>query len=190
MVKEYIEVTHRDISKMLASALPIEYEEFSEQVEANLDTIKKLPVEAKHALKVAYVFSRKVPREERQDLFQELALTVLKLKTKDERLAYAIARCDWKDFWKAYRIRQHYSLDSITEDDEGNPVTLAETIVGEVEFERKMNGKLDAHRIWSKLPDLIKPLVSRRLLGYALNPTERQQMSRYIRTQGYQLLLN
>ncbi|GAH01794.1 unnamed protein product, partial [marine sediment metagenome] len=54
------------------------------------------------------------------------------------KLAYAIARCDWIDFWKRYKIRQHLSLDSVTEDESGNPVTLAEMLVGETEFERKM----------------------------------------------------
>lgn len=190
MSEQYIEVTHRDIAKMLASALPVENEEFGSSVNENLEAIKRLPVEAKTALKVAYVFSRKVPREERQDLFQDIALAVLKVKTKDERLAYAIARCDWMDFWKKYKVRQHTSIDSVTEDTEGNPTTLAELIVGEVEFERKINGKLDAERIWNKLPSAIQPLVFKRLLGQALNPTERKQMSRYIQKAGYQLLLN
>ena len=57
------------------------------------------------ALKVAYVFSRKVPRQEREDLYQDIALAVFKAKTKDERLAYAIARCDWRNWW-----RRHTSL--------------------------------------------------------------------------------
>ena len=189
MSKQYLEITYRDIAKMLSSALPVEGDEFSHHVEADLEVIKGLPVEAKTALKVAYVFSRKVPRHEREDLFQDIALAVLKVKTRDERLAYAIARCDWKNWWKKYSIRQHYSLDSITENDEGNPVTLAETIVGEVEFERKMDGKLDAHRIWSKLPDSIKPLVFKRLLGQALLHSERNTLNYYVRTKGYQLLL-
>jgi len=227
MSKEYIEITYRDIAKMLASALPVEGDDFGNQVNENLEVIKGLAVEAKHALKMAYVFSRKVPREERQDFFQDIALAVLKVKTRDERLAYAIARCDWQNWWKKRFIRQDRvclldgtakpqnqtkctfrhkpkrccecaframrqmskSLDSITEDEDGNPVTLAETIVGEVEFERKINGKLDAHRIWTKLPDSIKPLVSKRLLGFALTNYERNMMSRYVRKQGYQLIL-
>ncbi|HUT68172.1 MAG TPA: hypothetical protein VMW86_06445 [Dehalococcoidales bacterium] len=87
-------VTYRNISKMLSSALPVEGEDFREKVEVNLKTIKSLSTEAKNALKMAYIFSRKVPRQEREDLFQELALAVLKARTKDEKLAYAIARCE------------------------------------------------------------------------------------------------
>jgi len=174
---------------MLASALPVQDDDFAVQVECNLEAIKRLPVEAKHALKVAYVFSRKVPRHEREDLFQDIALAVLKVRTRDERLAYAIARCDWQDWWKKYTIRQHYSLDSVTEDSEGNPVTLAEMLVGECEFERKINGKLDAERIWKKLPKDIRPMVFKRLIGKALNSSERNHLNRWVHKAGYQLIL-
>ena len=149
-MKRFIKVTYRDIAKMLASALPIEGEGFREKVESNLKTIQSLGTEAKTALKSAYIFSRKVPRQEREDLFQELALAVLKARTKDEKLAYAIARCDWLNWWKKYKIRQHYSLDTIVEDEDGNPRQMAELIVGEVDFEYKMDGKVDAERIWHK----------------------------------------
>lgn len=103
---------------------------------------------------------------------------------------YAIARCDWRDWWKKYKIRQHYSLDSVTEDEDGNPATLGELIIGESDFELKMDGKLDAQRIWHKLPSNIKPIIQHRLLGQALNQNERKQLSRWVQSHGYQLLLN
>ncbi len=184
------EITYRHIAKMFASALPVEGQEFGHKVEFYLDTIKRLSREAKVALKSAYIFSRKVPRAEREDLFQDIALAVLKVKTKDERLAYAIARCDWRDFWKRYKIRQHYSLDSIVEDTEGNPVTLGELLVGEAEFERKMDGKLDAERIYNTLPANIQPLIDKRLIGKPLNQTERKRLNRYVKAEGYKILLN
>jgi len=182
-------VTYRSISKMLASALPIEGEEFREKVEVNLKTIQSLSTEAKNALRSAYIFSRKVPRQEREDLFQELALAVLKARTKDERLAYAIARCDWLNWWKKYKIRQHYSLDTVIEDEDGNPQRMGELIVGEVDFEYKLNGKVEAERIWFKLPDNIKLIVKNRLLGKALTNTERSTLNRWVKSKGYQLLL-
>ncbi len=184
------DITYRHIAKMMASALPVEGEEFGHKVEQYLTTIKVLPQEAKVALKSAYIFSRKVPREEREDLFQDIALAVLKIKTKDERLGYAIARCDWRDFWKKYKIRQHYSLDSVVDDEEGNPVTLAELLVGETEFERKINGKLDAERIFDSLPDHIQPLIEKRLMGYTLNKTERNALNYFVRKDGYKIILN
>ena len=189
MQKNYLKVTYRDIAKMLASALPIEGSDFGLKVEDNLKAIKSLTIEAKNSLRAAYIFSRKVPKEERMDLFQDIALAVFKTKISDEKLAYAIARCDWQDWWRKYKIRQHYSLDSITEDNSGNPVTLAELIVGEVEFENKVNGKIEAQRIWGLLPVDIKPLVLKRLIGKALTNKERAKMSYFVKTKGTQLLL-
>jgi hypothetical protein len=184
------DITYRHVAIMLASALPVEGEDFRDKVNDYLDVIKSLPQTAKVALRSAYIFSRKVPRQEREDLFQDIALAVLKAKTRDERLAYAIARCDWRDWWSKYKIRQHYSLDSVTEDNEGNPATLGELIIGEAEFEAKMNGKLDAHIIWQALPDKIKPIVTNRLIGKALTNTERSTLNRWIKSTGYKLLLS
>jgi hypothetical protein len=188
-MKPFIKVTYRNIAKMLASALPVEAEEFTEIVEANLKAIESLSMEAKNALKSAYIFSRKVPRQERQDLFQDLTLAILKARTKDEKLAYAIARCDWLNWWKKYKIRQHYSLDTIIEDEDGNPQRMGELIVGEVDFEYRLDGKVDAERIWHKLPDNIKLIVKNRLLRKALTNTERSILNRWIKSKGYQLLL-
>ena len=58
-------------------------------------------------------------------------------------------------WWRKYKIRQHTSLDSVVEDTEGNPVTLGEMLVGECEFENKVNGKLEAERIFDRLPGIL-----------------------------------
>jgi len=185
----YIKVSYRDIAKMLVKAMPIELDDFSGKVENYIKALRGMPREAKVALKSAYIFSRKVPREEREDLFQDIALAILKAKTGDERLAYAIARCDWRNWWGKFRIRQHYSLDTIIDDGEGNQVTLSELIVGECEFELKMDGELDGQRLWDRLPEFIKPIIQSRLMGKALNNTDRSTLSRWIHKEGYQLLL-
>ena len=171
-----IKVTYRDIAKMLIKAMPIEGQDYADKVNEYLGIIKAMPKEAKVALKSAYIFSRKVPREEREDIFQELALAVLKAKVTDERLAYAIARCDWKNWWAKYKIRQHYSLDSVVD---SNQATLGELLVGETEFELKVDGELDAQRIWDRLPGGIKYLVDRRLQGYRLNKLDRECLERW-----------
>jgi len=201
---DYLKVTYRQIAKMLCSALPVQNEDFTLKVEEYLTAIKAMPIEAKNALKVAYVFSRKVPREEREDLFQDIALAVLKAKAKDEKLAYAIARMDWLDWWRRYSIRQHTSLDSVINDTEGNSTTLGELIVGAVQFEHMVDGKIEAERLWSKIPDNIKPLVLKRLegkpliserrrgrpaTGVILNDTERKRFSRWLKSDGYKLAL-
>lgn len=201
---------------MMAKALPIEGDNFRAKVESNLAEIKKLPKTSKVALKSAYIFSQKVPKEDREDLFQDIALEVLKAKTSEERLGYAIARCDWQDFWKKRHIRlekvclleglpkaqnhgactfshkpskctdcgfrayrQMKSLESVVEDDQGNPVRLAELVIGESEFEIKMNGKLDAERIFSILPKNLKKVVINRLLGNMVSPFDSLELQQW-----------
>ena len=176
MTVELKDITFRHVAIMLASALHVEGEEFREHVEANLEAIKALPAEQKNALKMAYIFSRKVPREEREDVFQDIATTLVEHGTSETRLAYAIARCDWQNWWKKFKIRQHYSLDSVTDDGEGNPVTLGELLVGESEFELKMDGKLDAYRIWQLIPDRLKVVVRQRLLGQMVSPFDAMEL--------------
>jgi len=169
---------------MFASALPLAGEEFGEAVNNYLEEIKRLPKGAKVALRSAYIFSRKAPAQEREDLFQELALAILEAKVEDERLAYAIARCDWQDWWEKYMTRSHYyggNLNATLEDDDGQEVEFGELLVGETEFERKMIGKVDGQALWAKLPEAIKAIVLKRLLGRALTNAERLRLSHWIR---------
>jgi len=167
---------------MLASAIPVEGEEFRAKVEEYLKSIKAMSQSSKLALKSAYIFSRKVPREEREDLFQELALAVLKTQATDERLAYTVARCDWLNWWKAYKIRSHYSLDSVVEDHEGHQVPFGELLVGEVEFERKLNGDMDGAKLYERLPDWVKRLVDKRLLGGTIRGGDRQLLNKWVKS--------
>ena len=78
----------------------------------------------------------------------------------------------------------------MVDDTDGNPITLAEMLVGETEFERKINGKLDAEAMFDKLPDTIKPIIEKRLIGKALNSSERNKLNRYVKKDGYKLILN
>ena len=150
-------------------------------VDVALEAIKILPTEAKAALKAAFVFALKAPRQERDDLFQELFLKLWEARDalKDakpgaDKLAYAIARCDWKNWWRAYKIRQHYSLsEPIGHGDEGQAITYGDLLVGEAEFEERVNGKIEAERIWAKLPQHIQGIVRRKLLGQKTNATDR-----------------
>lgn len=171
--------TYRDIAKMLCRALPVEGQDFADKVNEYLDAIKAMPKEAKIALRSAYIFSRKVPREEREDMFQELCLAVLQVKTKNEKFGYAIARCDWKNWWQKFKIRSHYSLDSVVNED-GNAATFGELLVGEAEFERKMDGKIDGEALYQQLPGWVKKLVDKALLGYPIKGGDRQLLNRWV----------
>lgn len=180
------DATYRSVAKMLASALPVSGEEFGEAVNNYLEAIKRLSKGGKVALRSAYIFSRKVPAQEREDLFQELALAILEAKVEDERLAYAIARCDWRNWWQKYMTRSHYlagSLNAKWEDEDGQEVEFGELLVGEVEFERKMNGKLDGQALFAKLPEPIQRIITQRLLGKALTGAERFRLWHFLKSQ-------
>jgi len=172
----------RKVAKWLAGLIASESkEDFEVLLEQVLAELKKLRHEAKLALSEAYVFSRKAPREEREDLFQDLFLALWEAKVKDEKLAYAIARCDWKDWWKRYKVRQHYSLDFEVEGEDGESYRFGEMLVAEVGWENKVDGDLDGEALWKKLPSDIKRIVSKRLAGRALTGSERMKLSRFAR---------
>ncbi|MBN2075164.1 MAG: hypothetical protein JW762_06410 [Dehalococcoidales bacterium] len=204
MVKTYIKTEYRDIAKMLVKALPVENDDFGLKVNEYIDIIKSLPNEAKTALKCAYIFASKAPREEREDLYQSLFLAIWKVKPENEKFAYSIARCDWQDFWKSYKIKQHMTLESITESDDSSPDNLADMIIGYVEYETRYDGKIEAETIWSKIPEDIKPIILKKLSGKALTSGKRKRgrpkvtqpligkhrkaYSRWLRKQAYQIL--
>lgn len=179
----------RDIAKMLASAIPVENEAYGKMVQSFNDEIKKLPVEAQLALRSAYIFASRVPRDEREDLFQEFTLTLLKARVKDEALAYAIVRCDWLNFWRDYK-RQHelgstISIYNEVENENGDTCQLADLLVGESEFEIKINSELDAQALFNRLPDDIKAIVRKRLLQQSLTREERNKLNYYARSHAY-----
>jgi len=221
------ELEYRDIARMFVKALPLDGDDYLETIEAYIQIIRKLSSEAKIALRCAYIFSAKVPYDDREDFFQDLALTLLKAKHGEEKLAYAVARCDWIDFWKrqhthdtkfcvyasdrgienpeckdcthkagkhcawlAYRgIR---SLDSEITDNDGNNTSLSELIVGEADYEAKLDSKLDVQTIEAKLKAFpsIWALIEKRLIGNTLTKIETDTLDRWVNKTGYSLLLN
>ncbi|MDD2730826.1 MAG: hypothetical protein PHW33_01735 [Candidatus Portnoybacteria bacterium] len=180
---------NRSIAKMLASALQVEGEDFKEHVESYLEAINKLPADTRRALKYAFIFSRKAPHQEREDLYQELAIKLLELRPSDDKLAYAVARCDWKDWWKAFKLRSNYNWESIerlgdAEDGQDygqeaidRQVYHSALLDGQIEIERKTDAKI----LWNLLPKQIQAIVNKRLEGHALTGAERVAMCRYMK---------
>jgi len=177
-----VKVTIRDIAKMLVKNMPIQAQDFTDKIEATILTLNKLSKNAKLALASAYVFSSKVPKQDREDMFQDITLEILKSGTKDEPPAYSIARCDWQNWWeKRYNRAEKTgdSLDVVIEDADGNEIRASELLVGEVEFEAKEIDFLDASASWKRLPKEIKPIVQKRLSGLALTGSERVALCRF-----------
>jgi len=202
--------TYQQVSKAMLGPNFDRDDSFIELVKQTAKQIDHLGVNAKLAIEAGYIFSRKVPREERQDLFQELVTAILDSGTEDAAFAYTIARRDWQNWWSKFKLHSQfyegYLSDTITNSD-GEETELAELLVGEVEFENKQIDKLDAQRLWQQIPVDIQKLVIKRLQGKplgaprkrktgqpkssgTLNGTERQRLNRWVKTEGYKLLIN
>ena len=202
--------TYQQVSKAMLGPNFERDDSFIELVKETAKGIQSLGINAKLAIEAGYVFSHKVPKEERQDLFQELVTAILDSGTEDAAFAYTIARRDWQNWWAKYKLHsqyyQGYLSDTITNSD-GEETELAELLVGEVEFENRQIDKLDAERLWQRIPADIQQLVAKRLQGKplgaprkrkagkpksdsTLNGTERQRLNRWIKSEGYKLLIN
>jgi len=205
-----IKATYQQVSKAMLGTGFDRDDSFIELVKQTAKQIEGLGVNARLAIEAGYIFSRKVPHEERQDVFQELVTAILDSGTEDAAFAYTIARRDWQNFWTKYKLHSQYYegylSDTITNSD-GEETELAELLVGEVEFENKQIDKLDAERLWQQIPADIQQLVTKRLQGKplgaprkrkagqpknsgSLNDTERKRLNRWIKSDGYKLLIN
>jgi hypothetical protein len=204
------QATYQQVSKAMLGPNFERDDSFIELVKETAKGIESLGINAKLAIEAGYIFSRKVPQDERQDLFQELVAAILDSGTEDAAFAYTIARRDWQNFWSKFKLHSQfwggYLSDTITNSD-GEETELAELLVGEVEFENRQIDKLDAERLWHQIPADIQKLVTKRLQGKplgsprkrkagqpknsgTLNGTERQRLNRYVKTDGYKLLIN
>jgi DNA-directed RNA polymerase specialized sigma24 family protein len=173
--------TLHSMAKWLASGLPLEGEDFEQQVQTVERELLRMTKRNKAnlvALQTAYVFSKKVPRQERQDLFQELFLTLFEHKAADNGLAYAIARADWCDWWRSYKIRSHYSLDMVADADSGD--SFGDLLVGVCDFEARILGKINGDRLLEALPDYIRKTVQRKLNGQPTSSRERAQLRMWV----------
>lgn len=205
-------VENHKLSKVLAGGTGqfSDDDQFIELVANTSRAIDKLDVNAKLAIQTAYIFSRKVPANERQDLFQELLVAVLESGTEKLAFAYTIARRDWQNWYKSYKLHSQfysgYLSETITNSD-GEETELAELLIGEVEFERRQIDKLDAQSLWHQIPADIQNLVIKRLQGkplgtrrnrkggrpkqsQTLDNTERSRLNRWVQREGFKLLIN
>jgi|GEM_PF-2617093 len=179
-------------------------------VQSTRQALEALGRNARLAVEAAYIFSRKVPHNERQDLFQELTAAILESGTDNPAFAYTIARRDWQNWYRSYKLHSQFHEGRLSEtivNADGDETELAELLVGEIEFEAKQIDKLDARALWAQIPKDIQRLVRKRLIGKplgnsrtrkrgrpkstkALNDTERKRLNRWVTSEGYKLLIN
>ena len=163
--------------------MPLEGQDYSNVIEGYIKSIEAMPVGQQSALKASYIFSRKAPREERQDLFQHLITHTLELMVTypksirggEDAWCYVVARHEWKRITRE-RKRHNRMLNggfaslnkivpSVHQDGDGCEVELQELLAGEAEFERKLNSKLDCQAVLNSLPKRVKAVVVKLLIG-------------------------
>ncbi len=192
-------VTNRDIAKMLTYALPIKLnpEEFLQVVEDTIVQIEAMPKQARIALKMGYLFSSRVPREDQQDFMQELTIKLIEIGCTDDKLAYSIARCDWVDWWRRYARHNltFTSLEAIFEgrDDQQNEAILTDITTGAIEYESRQDCK--AKRIIESMRQTevgrrMIEIASKRLAGIALTGSERKALCLFIQRNALYYLTN
>jgi hypothetical protein len=100
----------RKLAKALAKGLPVEGAAFGEHVDRIEHEVKALPKVRKTTLTLAYMFSAKVPRQERDDVSQEIILACLESGQTEESHLYIVARHTWAVWFKRWYTRQQYEL--------------------------------------------------------------------------------
>jgi DNA-directed RNA polymerase specialized sigma24 family protein len=83
---------------------------FGEHVDRIEHEVKALPKVQKTTLTLAYMFSAKVPHQERDDVSQEILLACLESGQTEERNLYVVARRTWVDWFRKWYTRQQYEL--------------------------------------------------------------------------------
>jgi len=165
------------IARLLSQGRPETYSD-------NLQTLEAMPEVQQHIVSAAYLYSRRVPRDDQQDVFQELvsriwdALARRKAKGETTLLypkAYTlkVARCEWIR-WLKSRSREN-SRRIPFEDVEDTPES------GMIEA---VEAGLEAQRIWRVLPANIQAIVRKRLNGQHNTGPERERLGKYLQKHG------
>jgi len=175
-------VTCRQIARVLVKGLPLNDDEVAGKVDEYTKAIEAMPEKTRHALQSAYIFSSKVPPEEREDLFQDIVYAVLQKSKDGEGVAYMTGRGKWLDGLGCgeHKKKRHPSS-SLNEviTTEGQDIELGETLVGTDDLEDKVIERIEAQKIYLELPRHIKLIVKKRFRGELISPKEKRQLLKY-----------
>jgi hypothetical protein len=102
----------RKLAKALAKGLPVEGALFGEHVDAIECKVKALPKVQQTILSLAYMFASKVPRQERDDVSQEIIAACFESAETEESHLYMVARHTWALWFKRWYVKAQYELDT------------------------------------------------------------------------------
>jgi len=173
-----MKIYYRGIAKLLAKDMPLEGQDYRAKIEEYIKSIKTMPKAQQSALGAAYIFSDMLRGYNRQDLFQELVAHILTVLAKRkgsiksiDGFCYKVARNKWNDKLKQRDKRKKLlnggfiSLNRpVINSDDDREKELQDLLAGEVEFERKLNSKLDSQAVLDSLPDRVKAIVIKKLI--------------------------
>jgi len=188
-----MKVSYRTLAKVLAYDMPLDGQEYSDIIEWHVKSIEAMPLKQQATLKAAYVFSRKAPKEDWRDLFQHFVAHGLKILSqwpepiKDiAGFCYVVVRNEWK---RVTRERKRHirmlnggflSLNVTVGDTEDERRELLDTIADDLDLETELNSKLDSQAVLDTLPDRVKAIVKKRLLGgEKISNREYERLARY-----------
>lgn len=189
-------VSYRTIAKVLAYDMPLDDQEYSDIIEWYIKSIEAMPPMHQETLKAAYVFSRKAPKEDWQDLFLHFVAHGLKLLSqwpepiKDMAgFCYVVARNEWKRVTRERKrhirmlnggfVSLNKIVPSIHQDGDSQEVELQELIADDLDLESELNSELDNQAVLDTLPDRVKAIVKKRLRGEKLIGHEYEILARY-----------
>lgn len=128
-------------------------------------------------------YGRKAPPGEFADAVQTIAAEWLYEKPSNAKLANVIARTTVTDYWRRWRTRQHYGIESSL-DTQTVMHGLQESLVAGVEWELNVADELDGAAVWRTLPARIRDIAQQRLDGQKLETADRKFLSRWLKTDG------
>ena len=97
---------------------------------------KRIGVNAESTAKIIGFWTRHTPYQERGDVLQGMAESLLIQSPTTEGLTFAVCRsyvCKW---WERFHVRQHIGLESPIDGDGDDTLTLADTLISECQYER------------------------------------------------------
>ena len=129
---------------------------------------------------------KKVPKEDRHDVLQDLACRALKYLPDTPGLLYSVFKGCIADWWKARSYRQHESLDVVVKNDEGRGMTLAKTLLdNSIPLDEFVCNSVWARELLSGIPGQVVRIAAKRVSGSPLANAERQRLSRWRRNHDF-----
>ncbi len=140
----------------------------------------RLGLEVKPLCQTLAYWVARVPEAERVDWLQSMAIKLLESKPATNALAFVVAKCDTMSWWRAFKLRQHFSLDTARESDDDEAKTMLDSLCAVAQYEAMIESDDSARQLWRALSPQIQAIVSKRLNGARLSSAERQTLCRYL----------